>query len=199
MTEQTLPLEPHWTASQLNPSDSWTWHTSPNAEIKCLVGTKSIILSNVYFSEILLECMSNYHCYEKNHSFHYPVFFPSVCTVAGPGLPKNFFGPLGLILVKKWGVGSPLDPPLLQSHHKPLYIEHLLASDRTHWCPQHSSSSPWSSSSSPSWHTVLLVKGLFDTMGQIMLCNYFNSLKTEITHNLSKTNKKKHCFIVIIR
>ena len=213
MTKQTLPLELHWTASQLNPSDSWTWHTSPNAEIKCLVGTKSIILSNVYFS-----CMSNYHCYEKNHSFHYPVFFPSVCTVAdpdlqirggggypdpeirgGPGLPKNFFGPLGLILVKKWGVGSPLDPPLLQSHHNPLYIEHLLASDRTHWRPQHSSSSPWSSSSSPSWHTVLLVKVLFDTMGQIMLCNYFNSLKTEITHNLSKTNKKKHCFIVITR
>ena len=50
-------------------------------------------------------------------------FFPSVCTVAdpdlqirgghpdpeirgGPGLPQIFFGPLGLILVKKWGGGE---------------------------------------------------------------------------------------------
>ena len=117
MTKQTLPLEPHWTASQLNPSDSWTWHTSPNAEIKCLVGTKSIILSNVYFS-----CMSNYHCYEKNHSFHYPVFFPSVCTVADPDLqirggssrswdkgrarsPKKFFWPFGPHFGQKMGGG----------------------------------------------------------------------------------------------
>lgn len=51
--------------------------------------------------------------------------------------PKIFFRPLGLILVKKWGGGgaSPLDLPLLQSHHNPLYIKHLLASDRTHWLP----------------------------------------------------------------
>ena len=74
--------------------------------------------------------MSNYYCYEKNHSFHYPVFFPSVCTVAdpdlqirggghpdpeirgGPGVPKIFFGPLGLILVKKGGGGlSPGSAP----------------------------------------------------------------------------------------
>ena len=79
-------------------------------------------LLNVYFSEILLECMSNYYCYEKSHSFHYPVFFaislhsgrsrpsdkgggggghPDPEIRGGPGLQKIFFAPSGLILVKK--------------------------------------------------------------------------------------------------
>ena len=84
-------------------------------------------------------------------------FFPSVCTVADPEVqirgggggssrsldkgrarsPPNFFWPFGPHFGKKngGGGGSPLDPPLLQSHHNPLYIKHLLASDRTHWLP----------------------------------------------------------------
>ena len=66
--------------------------------------------------------MSNYHCYEKNHSFHYPVFFaislhsgrsrpsdsrggggghPDPEIRGGPGLQKNSFAPSRLILVKK--------------------------------------------------------------------------------------------------
>ena len=55
----------------------------------------------------------------------------------GPGLPPNFFWPFGPHFGQKMGGGgaSPLDPPLLQSHHNPLYIKHLLASDRTHWLP----------------------------------------------------------------
>ena len=99
--------------------------------------------------------MSNYYCYEKNHSFHYPVFFLSVRTVAdpdlqirggghpdpeirgGPGVPPNFFWPFRPHFGQKMGGGggSPLDLPLLQSHHNPLYIKHFLASDRTHWLP----------------------------------------------------------------
>ena len=54
------------------------------------------------------------------------------------GLPENFFWPFGPHFGKKMGGGgwfSPLDPPLLQSHPNPLYIKHLLASDRTHWLP----------------------------------------------------------------
>ena len=53
----------------------------------------------------------------------------------GPGLLQNFFWPFGPHFGQKMGWASPLDPPLLQSHHNPLYIKHLLASDRTHWLP----------------------------------------------------------------
>ena len=86
MMKQTLPLELHWTVSQLNPSDSWTWHTNPNAEIKCLVGTKSIIYWMFTFQKFYLNACIIITVKKKIILCIIQWFFPSVCTVADPDL-----------------------------------------------------------------------------------------------------------------
>ena len=139
MMKQTLPLELHWTVSQLNPSDSWTWHTSPNAEIKCLVGIKSIIYFT--FQKFYLNACIIITVKKKIILSIIQWFFPSVCTVADPdlqitggpghpdpeirgggGLQKNFFRPL-------W-IRHCCNPPTI---HYTLNIS--WQSDRTHWLP----------------------------------------------------------------
>ena len=47
---------------------------------------------------MLLECMSNYYCYEKNH--------PDPEIRGGPGLPPNFFWPFGPHFGQKMGGGG---------------------------------------------------------------------------------------------